>query len=117
MGGFGAPHQCSLRTAACCLLIMLTRATLMTSSHSEGPCGGTASNEVWMFGNESEAAIVKVMAIREQLRPYVRSNGLYALCAVWTLCYVLRQMDGFSTVVLYSCNAHASMFILSCTTT
>lgn len=36
-----------------------------------GQCGGTASNEVWMFGNESEAAIVKVMRIREQLRPYV----------------------------------------------
>ena len=36
-----------------------------------GPCGGTASNEVWIFGNESEAAIVKVMRIREQLRPYV----------------------------------------------
>ena len=24
-----------------------------------------------MFGNESEAAIVKVMRIREQIRPYV----------------------------------------------
>ena len=36
-----------------------------------GPCGGTASNEIWMFGNASEAAIVKVMRIREQLRPYV----------------------------------------------
>ena len=30
--GVGAPHQCSLGTAACCLLVMLTRATLMTSS-------------------------------------------------------------------------------------
>lgn len=36
-----------------------------------GVCGADASNEVWMFGNESEAAIVKVMRIREQLRPYV----------------------------------------------
>ena len=26
---------------------------------------------VWMFGDESEAAIVKVMRIREQIRPYV----------------------------------------------
>ena len=34
--GFGAPHQCSLGTAACGLLVMLTRAILMTSSHSEG---------------------------------------------------------------------------------
>lgn len=36
-----------------------------------GVCGATASNEVWMFGNESEAAIVRVMRLREQLRPYV----------------------------------------------
>ena len=26
-----------------------------------GVCGQTASNEVWSFGNESEAAIVKVI--------------------------------------------------------
>ena len=36
-----------------------------------GVCGADASNEIWMFGNESEAAIVKVMRIREQIRPYV----------------------------------------------
>ena len=36
-----------------------------------GVCGQDASNEVWMFGDESEAAIVKVMRIREQMRPYV----------------------------------------------
>ena len=36
-----------------------------------GKCGGTASNEVWMFGDESEVAIVKVMRLREQLRPYI----------------------------------------------
>ena len=29
-------HQCSLGTAACYLLVMLTAAILMTSSHSEG---------------------------------------------------------------------------------
>ena len=29
-------YPCSLGAAACCLLFMLTRATLMTSSHSEG---------------------------------------------------------------------------------
>jgi alpha-D-xyloside xylohydrolase len=35
-------------------------------------CGGTGgSNEIWEFGNESEAAIARVMRIREQLRPYV----------------------------------------------
>jgi alpha-D-xyloside xylohydrolase len=34
-------------------------------------CGSTASNEIWSFGNESEAAIIKVMRLREQLRPYV----------------------------------------------
>ena len=34
--GVGAPHQCSLGTAACALLLMLTRALLMTSSYSEG---------------------------------------------------------------------------------
>lgn len=37
----------------------------------DGLCGSTASNEVWSFGNESEAAIVRVMRMREQLRPYV----------------------------------------------
>ena len=41
----------------------------MTRNTDAGPCGGTDSNEVWMFGNTSEAAIVKVMRIREQLRP------------------------------------------------
>lgn len=33
-----------------------------------GKCGAAASNEVWMFGDESEAAIVKVMRMREQMR-------------------------------------------------
>ena len=33
---FGAPHQCSLGTAASYLVFMLTGALLMTSSHSEG---------------------------------------------------------------------------------
>eukprot|EP01048_Picozoa_sp_COSAG05_P021599 COSAG05_NODE_4027_length_1712_cov_1.133912_3_plen_227_part_00 len=37
-----------------------------------GVCGADSSNEVWMFGNESEAAIVRVMRIREQMRPYHR---------------------------------------------
>jgi alpha-glucosidase (family GH31 glycosyl hydrolase) len=36
-----------------------------------GICGQTASNEVWMFGDAAEAAIVKVMRMREQLRPYI----------------------------------------------
>ena len=31
----GAPHQCSLGTAACYLLFMLTRAILMTPSQSK----------------------------------------------------------------------------------
>ena len=35
-GGVGAPHQCSLGAATCYLLVMLTCAVLMTSSHSEG---------------------------------------------------------------------------------
>jgi alpha-D-xyloside xylohydrolase len=39
-----------------------------------GKCGAAASNEVWMFGDESEAAIVKVMRLREQLRPYVMAQ-------------------------------------------
>ena len=35
-------------------------------------CGATNSaNEVWMFGEEAEAAISRVMRIREQLRPYI----------------------------------------------
>ena len=34
--GYSDPHQCSLGTAACYLLVMLTCAVLMTSSHSEG---------------------------------------------------------------------------------
>ena len=34
--GVGARHQRSLGTAACYLLVMLTAALLMTSSHSEG---------------------------------------------------------------------------------
>ena len=33
----GVPHQCSLGTAGCYLLVLLTCALLMTSSHSEGP--------------------------------------------------------------------------------
>ena len=41
-----------------------------------GVCGQDASNEVWMFGDESEAAIVKVMRIREQMRPYVMEQYL-----------------------------------------
>ena len=42
-GGFGAPHQCFLGTASCDLVVMLTRAPLMTSSHSEGkPIGERA---------------------------------------------------------------------------
>jgi len=36
-----------------------------------GKCGQTASNEIWSFGNESEAAIIKVMQLRDSLRPYV----------------------------------------------
>ena len=36
-----------------------------------GVCGITASNEVWSFGNESYTAILAVMRMREQLRPYV----------------------------------------------
>jgi alpha-D-xyloside xylohydrolase len=39
-----------------------------------GVCGADASNEVWMFGDESEAAIVKIMRIREQMRPYVMAQ-------------------------------------------
>jgi alpha-D-xyloside xylohydrolase len=35
-------------------------------------CGATNSaNEVWMFGDEAEAAISRAMRIREQLRPYI----------------------------------------------
>ena len=34
--GVGAPQQCSLGAVACYLLVMLTCALLMTSSHSEG---------------------------------------------------------------------------------
>ena len=38
------------------------------------PCGEThGSNEIWNFGVEAEAAIVRVMRIREQLRPYIHS--------------------------------------------
>ena len=36
-----------------------------------GKCGQSASNEIWMFGDESYAAIVKVMQMREKIRPYV----------------------------------------------
>ena len=36
-GTAGAPHHCSLGTAACYRLYMLTAALLMTSSHSERP--------------------------------------------------------------------------------
>eukprot|EP00658_Telonema_sp_P-2_P014873 TRINITY_DN1567_c0_g1_i21.p1 TRINITY_DN1567_c0_g1~~TRINITY_DN1567_c0_g1_i21.p1 ORF type:complete len:694 (+),score=84.24 TRINITY_DN1567_c0_g1_i21:184-2265(+) len=35
-------------------------------------CGDTGgSNEIWNFGSSSEAAIARVMKLREQLRPYV----------------------------------------------
>lgn len=38
---------------------------------SGGTCGNSPSNEIWNFGPESETAIVRVMRLREQLRPYV----------------------------------------------
>lgn len=45
-----------------------------------GPCGRTgASNEIWEFGNESEAAIARAMRLRDQLRPYVMAQ--YRLAA------------------------------------
>ena len=45
-----------------------------------GPCGRTgASNEIWEFGNESEAAIARAMRLRDQLRPYVMEQ--YRLAA------------------------------------
>ena len=35
-------------------------------------CGNTGgANEIWQFGQEAEAAISKVMHLREQLRPYI----------------------------------------------
>ena len=36
-----------------------------------GVCGANAGNEIWLFGNESYDAIVDVMRIRDQMRPYV----------------------------------------------
>jgi alpha-D-xyloside xylohydrolase len=40
--------------------------------YDSGQCGRTgASNEIWNFGPDAEAAIAKVMRIREQLRPYI----------------------------------------------
>ena len=36
-----------------------------------GVCGASPSNEVWAFGDRAEAAIVKVIVLREQLRPYI----------------------------------------------
>lgn len=36
-----------------------------------GVCGQAPSNEVWMFGDAAEEAIVRVMHLREGLRPYV----------------------------------------------
>mmetsp|Transcript_1240 Transcript_1240/g.4154 ORF Transcript_1240/g.4154 Transcript_1240/m.4154 type:complete len:471 (+) Transcript_1240:92-1504(+) len=44
-------------------------------------CGQTSSsNEIWNFGNESEAAIARVMKVREELRPYVMEQ--YARASV-----------------------------------
>lgn len=37
-----------------------------------GQCGRTGSgNEIWEFGPEAEAAIARIMRVREQLRPYI----------------------------------------------
>ena len=36
-----------------------------------GVCGSTPSNELWTFGDNSMTAILQVMRLREQLRPYV----------------------------------------------
>ena len=49
-GGFGAPHQYSLGTALCCLLVMLTRATLMPSSQSKARAqeAGGAQGVQWV---------------------------------------------------------------------
>jgi alpha-D-xyloside xylohydrolase len=53
-------------------------------------CGATNSaNEIWHFGAEAEAAIGRVMALREQLRPYVAAR--YAEAAA-TGAPVMRPM-------------------------
>ena len=43
-----------------------------------GVCGATPSNEIWSFGDAGETAIVRVMRMREQLRPYVMEQFVNA---------------------------------------
>jgi alpha-D-xyloside xylohydrolase len=83
IGGFGGGHTQSadfrelvvrwFQWGAFCPLFRLhgARSGPTWPPGGAGACGQAASNEVWMFGSESEAAIVKVMRMREQLRPYV----------------------------------------------
>lgn len=83
IGGFGGGHTQSanfrelivrwFQWGAFCPLFRLhgARTGPTWPPGDAGVCGQAASNEVWMFGNESEAAIVRVMRMREQMRPYV----------------------------------------------
>ena len=44
------------------------------SNHSGGQCDSGAPNEVWSYGEEVYAICQKYLALRESLRPYIRSQ-------------------------------------------
>jgi hypothetical protein len=63
---------CFCRSAFCPIFRSHGRRSGSLPQDDSGRCGRTgASNEIWNFGTEAEAAIAKVMRIREQLRPYI----------------------------------------------
>ena len=49
------PHHCSLGTAACYLLVMLTCAVLMTSSHSVGFITAVVAQVIQRYGRQRAA--------------------------------------------------------------
>ena len=91
IGGFGAGDTTSadfrelvvrwFQWGAFCPLFRLhgARSGPVWPPGDAGVCGQSAANEIWMFGDEAEAAIVRVMRMREQLRPYVMAQ--YATAA------------------------------------
>ena len=69
---FHSSVQLLARSAFCPIFRAHGRRSGSLPEDNSGTCGRTgASNEIWNFGEEAEAAIAKVMRVREQLRPYI----------------------------------------------
>ena len=82
--GVEAPHQCPLGTAACYLLVMLTCAPLMTSSHSEG-------SSIFVRVDESRCDVLKALIIGPEDTPY--ANGCFTFDIFLPAQYVESRCD------------------------